>query len=143
MKVTTRAAEAVAAAYTRWQHYHELHRGREPLESVELETQFELVATGLVALDENQIFEMFQADAQLFVALLTPFLTLAVDDLDSFQQQQQQIQFTFVCAAEMLSKYLHGIKLSKELNARRLLTGPLTTQVLLPLLQHDHFVRVH
>ncbi|CAI5733748.1 unnamed protein product [Hyaloperonospora brassicae] len=129
MKEATRAAAAVAAAFTRWQRYHELHRGRATLERVEVEAQFALVATGLAASDDL-LLEMFQDDAELFVAFLAPLLTFENDERDI----RRRLQFTLVCAGEMLDRYLQSTELSNELDARRLLTGPLTTQVLLSLL---------
>ncbi|CAI5739999.1 unnamed protein product [Peronospora destructor] len=105
--VTSIAADAIAAAWTRWQCYHQLHHKREKLSVAEMDAQFELVATGLV-LDDEQVQELFRNNAEQFLALLTPLPTFH----DNFENVKQ-FHFTFVSAAMFLDQYLQLIDQSQ------------------------------
>ncbi|KAG6615371.1 SpoU rRNA Methylase family [Phytophthora cinnamomi] len=124
------AAAAIAVCWTRWQRFHELHRARVELGVAEAEAQFELVATGL-ALPREELQKLFRDDAEQFVAMLTP--------LPSTAEHDRQFHFTLVAAAVLLRQYLQpGDQLSTQL-----LTGPLMTQVLLPVLQAQRCSWLH
>ncbi|POM57916.1 SpoU rRNA Methylase family, partial [Phytophthora palmivora] len=94
---------ALAAAWTRWQRYHELHRGRVELGVAEVEAQFELVATGL-ALDDKQVQALFQDDAQPFISLLTP-----LPNVENEHEDIRRFHFTLVAARALLDQYLQSM----------------------------------
>ncbi|ETP30757.1 hypothetical protein F442_20307 [Phytophthora nicotianae P10297] len=117
--------EAIAAAWARWQRFHELNRSVLELDVAEMEAQFELVATGL-SLNDKQVQELFRDDAHGLIKLLTP-LPIATDDVRRFH-------FTLVASSVILEGYLQSLEVPEE-QATRLLVGKLASYVLLPVLK--------
>jgi tRNA G18 (ribose-2'-O)-methylase SpoU len=132
MAEVTAAEVAVAAAWTRWQRYRELHGDHKALDVAGAEAQFELVATG-IALSQREIQEVFDDDAKTFVALLTPLPAVKHDE---------RYHFTLVAAAVLLDQQLQTIS-TPEKQATQFLTGALTTAVLLPVLQRQRHATLH
>ncbi|KAL3662184.1 hypothetical protein V7S43_012983 [Phytophthora oleae] len=127
---------ALAAAWTRWQRLHVLHRGRIELGIAEAEAQFELVATGLVLSDE-QVHILFGDDAQVVTSLLTPLPTIESDG-----ESNRRYHFSLVAVGVLLDQFLQSSEASEE-QAKRLLKGNLTTNILLPVLQLDRHAVLH